>query len=79
MNDDYEFLRKEIEALDELAIYLHNPKGYLFTKQPLEFLIDIAEKSKRITELANEKIVEELKAKNKVLDSELQKLLREVT
>jgi hypothetical protein len=57
MNNQYDLLRREVEALDEAAIYLRNHNGYLFSRTPLEFLEEIKTRSERITAIANEKIM----------------------
>ena len=57
MNNEYDLLRREVEALDEAAIYLRNHNGYLFSRTPLEFLEEIKVRSERITAMANEKIM----------------------
>jgi hypothetical protein len=57
MNNEFDLLRREVEALDEAAIYLRNHNGYLFSRTPLEFLEEIKVRSERITAIANEKIM----------------------
>jgi hypothetical protein len=57
MNNEFDLLRREVEALDEAAIYLRNHNGYLFSRTPLQFLEEIKTRSERITAIANEKIM----------------------
>jgi hypothetical protein len=57
MHNEFDLLRREVEALDEAAIYLRNHNGYLFSRTPLDFLEEIKVRSERITAMANEKIM----------------------
>ncbi len=57
MQNEFDLLRREVEALDEASIHLSNHNGYLFSRTPLDFLEEIKTRSERITAMANEKIM----------------------
>jgi hypothetical protein len=55
--NDWDLLRREVEALNEATLHLYSEKGYLFSRTKMDFLEDIKMRSERITKLADEKIM----------------------
>jgi hypothetical protein len=57
MNNDYELLKREVEALDTAAIYLRTANNqHLFSRSTLDFLQEISDRAERIKNIADEEI-----------------------